>query len=51
MITADPPAATTSAAVSRPIPLLPPTTTSFWPSNTGMACELVGLVRVVVQAM
>src|SRR5690242_1448217 len=42
MITADPPAATTSAAVSRPIPLLPPTTTSFWPSKTGIACGWSG---------
>ena len=37
MMTAEPPAATTSAAVWRPIPLLPPTTTSFCPANTGMA--------------
>ena len=37
MITALPPAATTSAAVWRPIPLLPPTTTSFCPAKTGMA--------------
>jgi hypothetical protein len=36
MITALPPAATTSAAVCRPIPLLPPATTSFWPANTGI---------------
>jgi hypothetical protein len=37
MITALPPAATTSAAVWRPIPLLPPTTTSFCPAKTGVA--------------
>src|SRR5262249_34517520 len=37
MMTAVPPAATTSAAVWRPIPLLPPTTTNFCPENTGMA--------------
>jgi hypothetical protein len=37
MMTALPPAATTSAAVWRPIPLLPPTTTSFCPAKTGMA--------------
>jgi hypothetical protein len=37
MMTALPPAATTSAAVCRPIPLLPPTTTSFWPAKTGVA--------------
>jgi hypothetical protein len=35
MITALPPAATTSAAVCRPMPLLPPTTTSFCPAKTG----------------
>jgi hypothetical protein len=35
MMTALPPAATTSAAVWRPIPLLPPTTTSFCPAKTG----------------
>src|SRR5215470_11863820 len=33
MMTALPPPATTSAAVSRPNPLLPPTTTSFWPAK------------------
>jgi hypothetical protein len=32
-MTALPPPATTSAAVSRPIPLLPPTTTSLWPAK------------------
>ena len=37
MMTALPPAATTSAAVWRPIPLLPPTTTSFCPAKTGIA--------------
>ena len=37
MITALPPAATMSAAVWRPIPLLPPTTASFCPAKTGMA--------------
>jgi len=37
MMTALPPAATTSPAAWRPIPLLPPTTTSFCPANTGMA--------------
>jgi len=34
MITALPPAATTSVAVCFPIPLLPPTTTSFCPAKT-----------------
>jgi hypothetical protein len=43
MMTAEPPAATTSAAVWRPIPLLPPTTTSFCPEKTGMACARSGL--------
>src|ERR1700756_936358 len=33
MMTALPPPATTSAAVSRPIPLLPPTTISLWPAK------------------
>ncbi len=37
MMTALPSAATTSAAVWRPIPLLPPTTTSFCPAKTDMA--------------
>src|SRR5262245_60341818 len=37
MMTAVPPAATTSVAVWRPIPLLPPTTTSFCPAKIGMA--------------
>jgi hypothetical protein len=37
MMTALPPAATTSAAVWRPIPLLPPTTISFCPAKTGTA--------------
>src|SRR5438046_3552605 len=37
MMTALPPAATTSSAVWRPIPLLPPRTTSFCPANTGIA--------------
>jgi hypothetical protein len=36
MMTALPPPATTSAAVWRPIPLLPPTTTSFCPAKTGL---------------
>jgi hypothetical protein len=36
MMTARPPAATTSAAVWRPIPLLPPTTTSFCSAKTGL---------------
>jgi hypothetical protein len=42
MMTAVPPAATTSAAVLRPIPLLPPTTTSFCPEKTGTACARSG---------
>jgi hypothetical protein len=42
MITTLPPAATTSAAVWRPIPLLPPTTTSFCPEKTGVACARSG---------
>ena len=53
MMTALPPAATTSSAVWRPIPLLPPTTTSFCPAKTGMAIGQPGrpsAVRVVVQA-
>jgi hypothetical protein len=37
MITALPPAATMSVAVWRPTPLLPPTTTSFCPSKTGLS--------------
>src|SRR5215472_7506174 len=42
MMTALPPAATTSSAVWRPIPLLPPTTTSFCPAKTDMACGRPG---------
>src|SRR5262249_9202336 len=42
MMTALPPAATTSSAVWRPIPLLPPTTTSFCPAKTGMDIDRPG---------
>src|SRR5215468_9776532 len=42
MMTALPPAATTSSAVWRPIPLLPPTTTSFCPAKTGIDIDRPG---------
>jgi len=44
MMTALPPAATTSAAAWRPIPLLPPTTTSFCPAKTGVSSSQFMLI-------